>query len=166
MLRGTGDDLEVLLIRRSERRGDPWSGHTALPGGRASERDQDAIETARREAREEIGLDLSGAQVLGRLPRRPRGWVRRWARLNVTPIVFHIHGDPPLSLDPREVADARWVPLCALASGAWRSEHTYLFRPVPRWPIELPLRVPCWRDGDWMIWGLTYDVLSDLIRLG
>ena len=34
-------ELELLFIRRSEREGDPWSGHVAFPGGRRSADDPD-----------------------------------------------------------------------------------------------------------------------------
>src|SRR6185436_21144367 len=59
--------LELLLIQRSERAGDPWSGHMALPGGRRDARDIDLRATAMRETREEIGVELSTARLLGRL---------------------------------------------------------------------------------------------------
>src|SRR5512138_157863 len=49
----------VLLIRRAERPGDPWSGHMALPGGRRESGDADLVATAIREAAEELGLALT-----------------------------------------------------------------------------------------------------------
>ncbi|MGH7524260.1 MAG: NUDIX domain-containing protein, partial [Gemmatimonadales bacterium] len=48
----------LLLIRRAEREGDPWSGHLALPGGRRQESDSDLLATATRETREETGIHL------------------------------------------------------------------------------------------------------------
>ena len=64
----TGDaTLSLLLVRRSEREGDPWSGHMALPGGHAHPEDADLLHTARRETLEEVGVDLLGAELLGRL---------------------------------------------------------------------------------------------------
>ncbi|MBA3258253.1 MAG: NUDIX domain-containing protein, partial [Gemmatimonadales bacterium] len=52
------DPDSVLLIRRAERTGDPWSGHMALPGGRRDSEDSDLIATAIRETAEEVGLQL------------------------------------------------------------------------------------------------------------
>jgi hypothetical protein len=46
LLRPSSDGPELLLIRRAEREGDPWSGHMALPGGRADPGDRDAAATA------------------------------------------------------------------------------------------------------------------------
>src|SRR6478752_6570976 len=57
----------VLLIRRAERAGDPWSGHMALPGGRREPEDADLVETARRETFEEVGLQLARSDLLGGL---------------------------------------------------------------------------------------------------
>ena len=31
---GDAGELELLLIKRADYEGDPWSGHVALPGGR------------------------------------------------------------------------------------------------------------------------------------
>ncbi|MCA9639821.1 MAG: NUDIX domain-containing protein, partial [Myxococcales bacterium] len=59
VLRPTDADTEVLLIRRAEHEGDPWSGHMAFPGGRHDPTDPDLLTTARRETLEEVGLDLS-----------------------------------------------------------------------------------------------------------
>ncbi|MCA9764471.1 MAG: NUDIX domain-containing protein, partial [Gemmatimonadetes bacterium] len=43
----------LLLIRRADRLGDPWSGHLALPGGRQEPADASLLETAIRETAEE-----------------------------------------------------------------------------------------------------------------
>ena len=46
----------ILLIRRADRSGDPWSGHMALPGGRREAGDSDLAGTAIRETVEEVGI--------------------------------------------------------------------------------------------------------------
>ena len=50
-------DDAVLLARRALHPEDPWSGHAALPGGRWEPGDTSLLETALREAREELGID-------------------------------------------------------------------------------------------------------------
>ena len=59
---------ELLLIKRSEHEGDPWSGHVACPGGRREPGDADLAATAMRETLEETGIDLARVgRVLGTL---------------------------------------------------------------------------------------------------
>jgi 8-oxo-dGTP pyrophosphatase MutT (NUDIX family) len=160
--RGGARETEVLLIRRAERAGDPWSGHVALPGGRAAPEDASIEATAIREAREEVGIDLAapGVRLLGRLPDFEP--MRRITGLAITPVVFEVAGDPPLSPDAREVAATAWVPLAALASGALSGRMVYWWRPLRRIPLPVPLVVGCWRWNDFTIWGLTYRILESL----
>lgn len=72
--------LEALFIKRAARRGDRWTGHIAFPGGRRDPEDEDDIAAAMRETMEEVGIDLSGENVLrlGNLPQRlvTSSWVR------------------------------------------------------------------------------------------
>ena len=68
------DDVELLFIKRATREDDPWSGQIALPGGRHQASDASLEETAVRETREEVGLELDrhGA-IIGALDElRPR----------------------------------------------------------------------------------------------
>ena len=53
-----GDDLELLFIKRAARADDPWSGQIAFPGGRHDATDASLEDTAVRETREEVGLEL------------------------------------------------------------------------------------------------------------
>ena len=42
ILRQKKENHEVLMIKRADREGDPWSGHMAFPGGRRESRDKDS----------------------------------------------------------------------------------------------------------------------------
>ena len=61
------DDIHVLLTQRTAHMKDHPS-QISFPGGRVEGGDQDRIETALREAEEEIGLERKHVMVLGSLP--------------------------------------------------------------------------------------------------
>lgn len=163
ILRERDGAVEVLVIRRAERLGDRWSGHAALPGGKVSEADVSIDDTALRETLEEVGLDLRalGARRLGQLDDHPSLKQRSWARFTVVPVVYAIEGDPTLTLDAREVAEAMWVPLEEVR----RTQGSMLwwFRPLKAIPVKLPMRLPRWQWRGLTIWGLTYGMLRELM---
>ena len=151
--------VEVLLIRRAEREGDPWSGHMAFPGGRHEPRDADLLATALRETREEIGLDLArDARLLGRLEDLDATARGRRTGMAITPFVFELSGEPTLTLEAKEVADALWTPLLPLYRGDSHTTYPYKLG-------ELQLALPGYRVGESVVWGLTYQMLEALFRL-
>ncbi|RHY81058.1 hypothetical protein DYB35_002889 [Aphanomyces astaci] len=77
------DPLELLFIRRAINPRDRWSGHIAFPGGRV-EAGESALDAARRETMEEVGVDLTHAEVLGQLDDRLA------ARNGLVPIVANL----------------------------------------------------------------------------
>lgn len=147
-----GDDLELLLIRRATRSGDPWSGQIGLPGGRFDPRDATLQATALRETQEEVGLDLaSHGAVLGALDElRPRTPVL--PPIIVSPFVVGIGGRPPLTTND-EVADHRWVRLGALYASATRIETVVTVR-------NTQMRVSAFQLGDFTVWGMTERILT------
>ncbi|KAI9811021.1 MAG: hypothetical protein M1832_001075, partial [Thelocarpon impressellum] len=116
---------EVLFIRRAARRGDRWTSHVALPGGKRDEGDESDVAAAVRETREEVGLDIEKHGVLvGNLPERVV--TTSWGSMPLMvlcPFVFLLtsHDIPPLRLQPTEVGSAHWVSLCALLSPSSRT---------------------------------------------
>jgi 8-oxo-dGTP pyrophosphatase MutT (NUDIX family) len=103
---GPGDEAAVLLTVRARgltRHG----GQFACPGGRADP-GESASETALRELREELGLELGADAVLGLLDDYPTR-----SGFLVTPVVLWGTGGE-LRLDPGEVAEVHRVPLAEL----------------------------------------------------
>jgi len=145
----------VLLMKRAERAGDPWSGHISLPGGGYHAEDTDLLTTAIRETREELGIELTGARLLGTLPQlHPR--TSGPAGIEVTPFVFHT----TMALEPvcgPEALAAFWLPLDLAASGAIDSTFEY---PVAN------MTFPAWTYEGHVIWGLTWRILGDLLAAG
>ena len=105
---------EMLFIERSTKKDDPWSGQMAFPGGRAEENDDDSLATAVRETSEELGIDLEDSLLLGRLSDLEGGPRGTRQRLTVTPYVFWLSGQRPVSDPNHEVAGVIWVPVSCL----------------------------------------------------
>jgi len=151
--------LELLLIRRADREGDPWSGQVALPGGRWSPNDASLLHTALRETWEETGIDLAAAGlVLGTLDElRPR--TASLPAIIVTPVVVAMDDPAPLVLSD-EVADAFWIPLALLQDPA-RSRDSRVQARGDTW------LVPSFVLDEHVVWGLTERILRQLLsRLG
>ena len=160
VLRPAAEGPEVLVMRRVEREGDRWSGDVACPGG-FGRRGEAPLDTAIRETREELGLDLTDAPLLGRLRARPTSPWHRFADFQVAPFVFAV---PPecgaLTLEVSEVASAKWIPVHAASRGAAREHFWWWWRATP-W-IRIPFRVPrVWVD-DYDVWGMTLEILQEL----
>jgi 8-oxo-dGTP pyrophosphatase MutT (NUDIX family) len=151
-----GGGLEVLLIRRADREGDPWSGHMAFPGGRADPRDADTIATAVRETREEVGIDLAhGGEWLGALQElHPRSGA---PAIHVYPHVFAVPAGTQAHPN-EEVHRALWVPLSDLSSPGAAAEHVHEH-------AGARVRFPAYAVGPYVVWGLTYRMLSELLAL-
>lgn len=143
--------LEILLTLRSS--DIDHGGQISFPGGR-SEEDETAVETALREAREEVGVKPEEVEIIGQLTKL---FVSH-SNNDVTPIVGFMEKQPRLSLDPREVEEAFSVELDSLLGKKnltvedWDlREHTFK---VPYWDVH---RVP--------LWGATAMMLSEFLEL-
>ncbi|MGH8708090.1 MAG: NUDIX hydrolase [Burkholderiales bacterium] len=101
-------EAAFLLTRRAERLS-AHSGQYALPGGRI-DGGESALDAARREAREEIGLELAPQDFLGALDDYPTrsGYL-------ITPLVAWVAPGARLAPNPTEVAKVYHVPLAELA---------------------------------------------------
>jgi len=155
---GGNDVIELLLIKRSERADDPWSGQIALPGGRCDPTDATLQDTAIRETREETGVDIArDGVVLGMLDElRPRTPVL--PPIIVTPFVAVVRPDVSSDQTSDEVALAFWVPLSSLVDPSLTVESEVTAR-GNRW------RVPSYRLGEHVVWGMTERILRNLTTL-
>lgn len=150
-------DPALLLVKRRERSGDPWSGHAALPGGFRSATDLDAAFTAERETEEETGLGL--ARVGERLGALDDVYPRSvfLPRVIVTPCVFAVPSRLPVT-PSCEIARTLWVPVREFV--APENRHPFV--------LELPTGR---REFDsimvesLVVWGLTERVLTQLLTL-
>lgn len=145
---------KTLLIRRAERADDPWSGQVAFPGGKMGEGDSSAKETAVRETREEVGVDLSReAEFAGHsVPFRTHT-----GDMDVIPTVFVLKREVKV-VPNGEVSSHRWVDLELFLDP--RSESAYHLRAG-----GLSRDMPAFAVGDYVVWGLTHRIISTLLGM-
>ena len=158
LLRGNGHDTEMLFIKRSEKKGDPWSGHMAFPGGHRDPVDTDLKAAAIRETFEEIGLDLSHADYLGPLDQQramPRG---RPLNMLIAPHVFELAGDPNFSAN-YEVDEVVWTSLKPMVTGECHDTETKLMAGKPT--IFNGYRL----ERGHFVWGLTYRMVKSFFSM-
>jgi len=148
---------ELLLMRRAEREGDPWSGQVSLPGGHAEEGDRDLVATAIRETREEVGIELDRESgLLGALEpiqARARGGLMD---TTIAPFVFGSSGECSPTLGP-EAVEVFWLPLDLVLEGKLNERFAYRGGDMVR-------LLPCWRFEGHTVWGLTHRIVSDFLE--
>lgn len=147
----------ILLMRRTDRDEDPWSGNWAYPGGRAEAYDEGPLQTALRELREECGVALdAGAlhRAMEPLPARRR----RPPYLVVAPFLLDVEEELPTEIDPEEAVEAVWMPL-----REWRDPQRHRLRPVPNMPEYCLFPAIDWHEHP--VWGFTYRLTTDWLGL-
>jgi len=143
--------LSLVLTQRNADLTD-HPGQISFPGGRAEAYDASPVETALREAEEEIGLDRTHVEVIGSLPDYYTGTGYR-----VTPVVALVTPPFTLQADPGEVEEIFEVPLAFLMDGLHHQ----------RLSVELPsgrrsfYAMPY---GTYYIWGATAGMLRNLFH--
>ncbi|MBK6465335.1 MAG: CoA pyrophosphatase [Myxococcales bacterium] len=135
-------DTHVWLTKRPEsmRR---HGGQVSFPGGRRDPTDATLLETALREAGEELGLPADQADVLG-----PLDDVVTFTGYVITPYVAWLRGPFVPEPDPVEVARAFSAPLRVFSA---RARGVF---PKVGWQVE----------GE-LVWGATAAVLHNLVAV-
>lgn len=154
---GADGKPELLFIKRSDYPADPWSGQVALPGGREEPGDASLADTAARETREELGIDLGrDGTFIGTLDDlRPR--INRLPDVIVRPYVVLLNAYEPMILS-HEVALAFWIPLAALKEAeSWR-ETQVLARGIQ-------INTRAFHHEGHVIWGMTERILGQMLGL-
>ena len=105
--------LDLLLMQRSYRQDDPWSGQIAFPGGRRELSDHSARVAAVRETAEEMGVCLQAQDYLGQLDDVLAPVISHVKNIHVSSFVFYLPDDPVVEFN-YEVEQAIWVNLAAL----------------------------------------------------
>jgi peroxisomal coenzyme A diphosphatase NUDT7 len=151
LLTDVGAGPEVLLTRRS------WEmrshrGEVSFPGGRMDP-GETALDTALREAHEEVGLEPELVTVRGELPHLNTAVTRSY----IVPKVGTVTERLDLKAQTSEVERVLWVPLVEFTrEGAYRSEQ---------WgepPLDRMLHF--FELDDETVWGATARIIADLLR--
>lgn len=149
LLKAAGEDLVALLVKRVESPRDFWSGQVALPGGRRENRDTDLKETVIREVFEETGIDLrSDCSFLGVLETSTSAG----RPVKVLPFVVFLEHDVAIILEKKELEAFAWIKLDDFAKHKGTARLSFG-------------EVPAFLINDYMIWGLTFRILDDFLRL-
>ena len=151
-------ELHILMIKRAEREGDPWSGHMAFPGGRMDPGDAHGYAVAVRETAEEVGLALGPDDTcIGRLSEINARPQRGALGMVVSPFVFRLNRE--VNFTPNyEVAEVVWVPLEFLLNTDNREQMTWQFKGAK-------ISMPCYFFEGRRIWGLSLVMLDELMDL-
>jgi 8-oxo-dGTP pyrophosphatase MutT (NUDIX family) len=126
------------------------AGEISFPGGRQDHPDERLLDTALREAQEEIGLDPEQVDVKGALP--PVGTFVTGYKVH--PFVGTIPDGLRFRPSPAEVAAVLEFTLDQLREG-------FAMRRLIRRGV--PIRTPTYEVGEHMIWGATARILSELL---
>jgi 8-oxo-dGTP pyrophosphatase MutT (NUDIX family) len=159
ILRQAGSDTEILMIRRAERKGDPWSGHMAFPGGRFEDGiDGNLHQTATRETWEEIGLDCGEyTEQIARLSDVLTPTHIRRPSMVITPFIHQLTAEPQLELN-HEVDEVVWIPLSFFLDAENRT--------TMEWKLGgMSLTLPCYFYEQRRVWGLSLKMLDELLQL-
>ncbi len=144
------EDIYIVLMKRPDYTG-VHSGQISLPGGKFEKTDRDLIETAVREAKEEVGIDPSAVNIIGTLTPLyipPSNYI-------VTPVVAWSDSRPEFKKEPREVDEIIEVSLSDfLDDKHMQTKRIKLF-------MGLSADFPCYYIDRNIIWGATAMMLSE-----
>ena len=147
------DELSIVFIQRNND-SKHHSGQIAFPGGKEEKTDDSKIETAIREANEEVGVEKKNIKILGKLT----PLYIPVSNHNVTPIVGYSNNYPDFIAQKSEVQQIIVISLEKLFSPENKSTkiiHKY----------NTDFEVPYYNANENHIWGATAMILSEFEQI-
>ena len=148
------DPYSICFIERTQRKGDPWSGHVSLPGGKISKDDKTLVDGVIRETCEEIGIQLEKEFMIGNLGAIEAPNNLSGKSFHIIPFVFLISdslADTAFVASHEEVANFFWVPINLIYREQGLTMIEYAGIKQKTYPA-IPYK-------QYFIWGLTLRVL-------
>lgn len=128
-------------------------GQISFPGGRVDGQDDSLVDTALREAEEEVGLHRRHVEVMGALPNYFTG-----TGYKINPVVAMVHPPFGLHIDTGEVAEVFEIPLVFLMDGQHHQRRVFEFKNGTR---RMFYTMPYDR---FFIWGATAGIVRNLFH--
>lgn len=150
--RGGDGELRLVVVRRGE--GGVHGGQLAFPGGKRDARDSTMVDTALREAWEEIGLSRTAVKILARLPATET----LTTGFRIFPFLARIVPPRHWRRDEREIAEVIELRLSELTCAGAHGEE---LKRLSDW--REPRLIPFYRVGAHRLWGATYRIVHPLI---
>jgi 8-oxo-dGTP pyrophosphatase MutT (NUDIX family) len=145
------NDIHTVLIQRPTYEG-VHSAQVAFPGGKKEENDFTLIDTALREASEEVGIEKNKITIAGNLTHLyipPSNFL-------VTPVVGFSESRPEFMLQKNEVEEIIEVDLKTLSNESFISEKTINLQ------YNISLRVKYYDIFGRTVWGATAMMIAEL----
>lgn len=153
LFRDEENELRIVLVLRGPR--GVHGGQLGLPGGKQEAGDATLLETALREAEEEIGLPRSEIEVLAELSPVDT----RTTGFRIQPYLARVRPPPEWRLAQGEIAGVVTPTVTALADPAARREEVFS---SPNWPESRRAACVELEDG-LLLWGLTLRLLDAVV---
>lgn len=144
------DEITTIFIKRAVYNG-VHSGQLAFPGGKAND-GESIIQTALREAEEEMNIPSGEVEIMGQLSMLHIPV----SQMNVFPVVGICANRPNFIPDAREVQEWMEVPISFLLDTSNISEF-YL--------EKYQVHVPCYQLPNDCIWGATAMIVSEMTEV-
>jgi 8-oxo-dGTP pyrophosphatase MutT (NUDIX family) len=151
VFRDAAGELRVVLVVRSDY--GPHGGQLGLPGGKPEPGDASLVETALREAHEEVGLAPASVEVLAEL--EPVDSTRTGYRVH--PFLARVPADARWRLQAREIVGVVMPAIATIADPAARAQLPFTSAAFPQGLLVDGITV----EGH-VLWGLTLRLLTPL----
>lgn len=142
-------------IKRTEYKG-VHSGQVSFPGGKFDPTDIKPENTALREAQEEIGINASGVEIIGRLTELyipPSNFL-------VSPFVGFVSSKPIFEIEKREVASLIEVNLNTILDASENVTTTLI-----KTGSDIVITAPAYQIQGYVVWGATAMITSEFIEV-